>query len=63
MYTSSIMMFDQAKARQHDLIVQAEKHNRARQARKSSTAAQPSASRRGRRAWQLVPHLRPQTQP
>ena len=57
MYTSHTMMYELAKAKQHDLLVQADKHNRARQAQQPTPASQPSASRNSRRAWNLA--LRP----
>jgi hypothetical protein len=60
MYTN--MTLDVAKAKQHDLLVQAERHNLARQARRSAPASQPSSTRTSRRAWQLALPLRPQTQ-
>ena len=60
MYANHGLMFELAKAKQYDRLVQAEKHNRARQVGKPAAASQPSPSRTGRRAWQLV--LRPQTQ-
>jgi len=60
MYTNHTLMFEMAKAKQHDLLVQAEKHNRARNAPKPATASQPSPSRTTRRAWKLA--LRPATQ-
>jgi len=60
MYTDHTMMYELAKAKQHDLLVQAQKHNRARQAPKPTPATQPSASRKVRRAWKLV--LRPLAQ-
>ena len=60
MYTNHTLMFELAKAKQHDLLVQAEKHNRDRRAPKPARASQPSTGRTGRRAWQLA--LRPQTQ-
>ena len=60
MYTDPHMMYQLAKAKQHDLLVQAEKHNRARQVSKPTPASEPATSRTDRRAWQLV--LRPQTQ-
>jgi len=62
MYTNHTMMYELAKAKQHDLLVQAEKHNRARKAPKPTRASQPSPSRKSRRAWQLVRPLRPATQ-
>jgi len=58
MYTNHTLMFELAKAKQHDLLVQAEKHNRARNAPKPTRATQPS--RTARRAWKLA--LRPATQ-
>ena len=61
MYTNPTVMFDLAKAKQHDLLVQAEKHNRARSAPKPTPATQPSPSRTARRAWKLVRPLRPAT--
>jgi hypothetical protein len=60
MYTN--MTLDVAKAKQHDLIVQAERHNLARQARKSAPAQQPSATRPSRRTWRIALPLRPQAQ-
>jgi hypothetical protein len=60
MYANHGLMFELAKAKQYDRLVQAEKHNRARQVSKPTAASQPSSGRTGRRAWQLV--LRPQTQ-
>jgi hypothetical protein len=62
MYTDPTMMFELAKAKQHDLLVQAEKHNRARRAPKPTPASQPSRSRTSRRVWQLIRPLRPATQ-
>jgi hypothetical protein len=62
MYTDPTMMYELAKAKQHDLLVQAEKHNRARRAPKPTPASQPSPSRKSRRAWQLIRPLRPATQ-
>jgi hypothetical protein len=56
------MTLDVAKAKQHDLLVQAERHDLARQARKSAPASQPSAIRKSRRGWWLALPLRPQTQ-
>ena len=60
MYTDHTLMYELAKAKQHDLLVQAEKHNRARRAPKPARASQSSPSRKTRWAWGLV--LRPQTQ-
>jgi hypothetical protein len=60
MYTDHTLMYELAKARQHDLLAQAEKHSRARRAAKPALASQPSPTRKSRRAWGLV--LRPQTQ-
>jgi hypothetical protein len=63
MYANHGLMFELAKAKQYDRLVQAEKHNRARQVGKPAPASQPTTSRTSRtsrRAWQLV--LRPQTQ-
>ena len=60
MYTDHTLMYELAKAKQHDLLVQAEKHNRARRAPKPTRASQSSPSRKTRRAWGLA--LRPQTQ-
>jgi len=60
MYANHGLMFELAKAKQYDRLVQAEKHNRARQVSKPTPASEPATSRTGRRAWQLV--LRPQTQ-
>lgn len=60
MYTDHTLMYELAKAKQHDLLVQAEKHNRARRAPKPTSASQSSPSRKSRRTWGLV--LRPQTQ-
>jgi hypothetical protein len=60
MYTT--LTLDVAKAKQHDLLVQAEQHNLARQARKSAPASQPSATRKSQRAWRLALPLRPQAQ-
>jgi hypothetical protein len=60
MYTNHTLMYELAKAKQHDLLVQAEKHNRARRAPKPTPASQTSPSRKIRRAFGLV--LRPQPQ-
>ena len=62
MYTDPHMMYQLAKAKQHDLLVQAEKHNRARNAPKPTPASQPSPSRTARRAWRFLRALRPATQ-
>jgi hypothetical protein len=62
MYTDHTMMYELAKAKQHDLLVQAEKHNRARNAPKPTRASESSPSRTTRRAWRLVLPLRPQPQ-
>jgi len=62
MYTDPHMMYQLAKAKQHDLLVQAEKHNRARKAPKPTPASEPSPGRTTRRAWKLVWPLRPATQ-
>lgn len=62
MYTDPTMMYELAKAKQHDLLVQAEKHNRARKAPKP-TPASDASPRKTRRAWRLVLlPLRPQPQ-
>jgi hypothetical protein len=60
MYANHGLMFELAKAKQYDRLVQAEKHNRGRQVGKPTPASQQSPIRTSRRAWQLV--LRPQTQ-
>jgi hypothetical protein len=60
MYANHGLMFELAKAKQYDRLVQAEKHNRARQVGRPAPASQQSPGRTSRRAWQLV--LRPQTQ-
>ena len=59
MFTNPMINYELAKARQHDLLVQAERHNRAREARRSAPKPPPAqaAPRRSRRAWRLV--LRP----
>jgi hypothetical protein len=62
MYTDHTLMYELAKAKQHDLLVQAEKHNRARNAPKPARASESSRSRKSRRAWQLLLPLRPQPQ-
>jgi hypothetical protein len=62
MYTDPTMMFELARAKQHDLLVQAEKHNRARRAPKPTRASQTSPGRQSRRIWQLIRPLRPAAQ-
>lgn len=63
MYTTNTMMFELAKTKQRDLLVEAEKLHRAQKVRKAAAAAAASEqtpSRSRRRAWQIV--LRPQSQ-
>jgi hypothetical protein len=60
-YTHYTMNVQAAKARQSDLMAQAERERRIRQLRDSAPASQPATHSR-RRAYQLLQLLRAQAQ-
>jgi hypothetical protein len=61
MYTHHSVSSEVARDRQRDMMAAARRELRARQA-SPAPAAQGPAQDRSRRAWRLVPRLRPQAQ-
>jgi hypothetical protein len=61
MYINPNLMIDLAYARQRDLLVQAETHRLARQARQAARVTPPRAIH-ARRSWHLLRPLRAQAQ-
>ena len=62
MYSHYSMSVQAAETRQRDLMAEAERERRVRQRRSPAPASPPPASRRSRRAWQLVQVLRASAQ-
>jgi hypothetical protein len=58
----NLLSYELAAARRHDMRLQAANARRAREARELAAASHPPATRRGRRTFQLLPGLRPQSQ-